>query len=179
MVPLTEEQAKKLQDRTFNLCVWHLGQSAKTVAQLREKMNVKKVPEDIQEAVLARLDGYGYVNDRSFAEQFTRSRVGSARKGVMAVRQELRRKGVDSETIEEVLDEVDPEIELENARTLVERKLRSSVGLERRKRVNRLVAMLARKGYPAGMAYRVVNEALDAEGDDDEDEVPVDTSEFE
>ena len=33
--------------------------------------------------------------------------------------------------------------------------------------MRRLVGMLARKGYPAGLAYRVVREALEQEGGDE------------
>jgi regulatory protein len=51
------------------------------------------------------------------------------------------------------------------ARRLVERKLRSMAGLEPQAAARRLVGMLARKGYPAGLAYEVVRTAL-AERDD-------------
>ena len=36
--------------------------------------------------------------------------------------------------------------------------------------MRRLVGLLARKGYPAGLAYRVVREALEQEPADGEDE---------
>jgi regulatory protein len=67
------------------------------------------------------------------------------------------------------LDEVDPEDELEAARLLVRRKLRSAAGLSRDTAVRRLTGMLARKGYPAGLCFRVVREELDRVGLDTED----------
>lgn len=56
---------------------------------------------------------------------------------------------------------MDDEAEREAAQELVRRKLRSVQNLPRDKQVRRLVGMLARKGYGAGVAYAVVNDALD------------------
>ncbi|HEX6445822.1 MAG TPA: RecX family transcriptional regulator, partial [Streptosporangiales bacterium] len=51
----------------------------------------------------------------------------------------------------------------------VARKLPGTRNLDRPRRVRRLAGMLARKGYPPGVAMRVVEEAIGsgAEGDDD------------
>ena len=50
------------------------------------------------------------------------------------------------------------------ARGLVRRKLAGTRGLPTQARVRRLAGMLARKGYGAGLAFRIVKEELDAEG---------------
>src|SRR5690606_20283403 len=52
--------------------------------------------------------------------------------------------------------------EAATARALVERRLRTTSG-EPEALVRKLVGMLARRGYPAGLAYRVVKEALAAD----------------
>jgi hypothetical protein len=61
------------------------------------------------------------------------------------------------------LDTVDAESEAAAAHRLVDRKLRSTRGLDPATRARRLAGMLARKGYPSGLAYRVVREALAAD----------------
>ena len=68
----------------------------------------------------------------------------------------------------EALDEIDPDDELEAARDLVRRKLRSMSGLDDTVRTRRLVGMLARKGYRPGLAFSVVREVLGAEIDSDD-----------
>jgi regulatory protein len=85
-----------------------------------------------------------------------------------ALQQELRRKGVDEVTAREAVDSLDPQQEEATARSLVQRKLPSTRGLTPDARVRRLAGMLARKGYPAGTAFRVVREALAEEGQDAE-----------
>ncbi len=48
----------------------------------------------------------------------------------------------------------------------MERRLRSTRGLPAEARVRRLAGLLARKGYPAGLAFAVVKQALAQEGED-------------
>jgi regulatory protein len=61
---------------------------------------------------------------------------------------------------------VDRDSEAEAARRLVDRKLRGTRGLDPAVRMRRLAGMLARKGYPPGVALRAVRDALEAEVDD-------------
>lgn len=82
-----------------------------------------------------------------------------------ALARELRTKGVEPTLIQEAVDQLDSEQEEARARELVDRKLRATRGLERDRRLRRLAGMLARKGYPEGMALRVVRQALEAEGE--------------
>ena len=68
------------------------------------------------------------------------------------------------------------------ARRLVRKKLRTMQGLDRVKATRRLVGMLARKGYPPGMAFSVVRDELaaadqldvDVDDDDSAGETPRD-----
>lgn len=82
------------------------------------------------------------------------------------MRRELRDKGIAEELSAAALEQLSGEDEVEMARELVEKKVRSMpAGLERDKGVRRLVAMLGRKGYSSGIAFRVVNEVWpDARG---------------
>lgn len=70
--------------------------------------------------------------------------------------------------IGEAVAQLDSEQEEETARELVARKLRSTRGLDRDKRLRRLAGMLARKGYSEGLALRVVRQALEEEGENAE-----------
>jgi regulatory protein len=55
---------------------------------------------------------------------------------------------------------LDDDDERAAAERLVARRLPSVQGLERQRAVSRLMGMLARKGYPPGMAGEVVRAAL-------------------
>ena len=162
---MTDEQRKKLTDRSVNYCVWALGQGAKSRKQLLDALRKKDVPEDIAETVLDRMIELGYLDDAAFAESFVRSRHEYQRKGSRRISQDLQRKGVEPEVIEAAMEAIDPEAETENARTLVAKKLRATRGLERNKRVNRIAGMLMRNGYSGSDVFDVIRQALDAEAE--------------
>lgn len=163
MVPLTDTQVEKLKVSAMNSCMWHLGQGNKTRKELKDKLNLKDLPEDIIEETLDKLTEMKYINDEHYAESFVFSKQNFGSKGKGAIRQELRRKGVDSEIIETTLETVSDEDERERAIELVKKKLPSTRNLDRQKRSNRLVGMLSRKGYAGNIVFSVVKECLDEE----------------
>jgi regulatory protein len=141
---------------------------ARSRSELATKLASKGVPDEVAIRLLDRFEDVGLVDDEAFARSWVESRQAGKGLARRALAQELRRKGVGDEVAREVLDEVDPEDEVETARTLVRRKLRSVARLERDAAVRRLAGMLARKGYPPGVAFRVVREELEQAGHDAE-----------
>jgi regulatory protein len=147
---------------------------ARTRKELSDKLAAKHVPAEIAGRLLDRFEEVGLVDDGAFARLWVgqrQSAVGGG-KGLArrALANELRRKGVDDETAREALDEVDPADEEAAARELVRRKLRSLARFDDQTATRRLVGMLARKGYPSGLAFRVVKDELAVSGRDEPEE---------
>ena len=142
---------------------------ARTRSELAGKLAKKGVPDDLAARLLDRFEEVGLVDDEAFARSWVQSRQPGKGLARRALAQELRRKGVDDEVARVALDEVDPDDEVEAARTLVRRKLRTVARLDRDVAVRRLTGMLARKGYPAGVCFRVVREELATLGHDTDD----------
>jgi regulatory protein len=163
------------------ICLRQLTAAPRTRAQLAQTLRRRGVPDDAAEAVLGRFTEVGLIDDAMFANAWVESRHHGRGLGRRALAAELNQRGVDRDDIREAVAKLSPKTELATARALVERRLSSTAGLPAQARVRRLVGMLARKGYPAGLAFRVVREALDQErqshtdagsgaGDLDEDE---------
>jgi regulatory protein len=136
---------------------------ARSRADLEKKLAQRNVPADVSARLLDRFEEVGLVDDAAFAREWVAQRQEGRGLARRALAQELRRKGIDDEVAREALDDIDDADELEAARVLVRRKLRSVRGLETDKAVRRLVGMLARKGYGSGVAYRVVRDELGAD----------------
>ncbi|MGW0480801.1 recombination regulator RecX [Nonomuraea sp. NPDC003214] len=154
------------------ICLRLLTMAPKTRAQLAEALRKRDVPDEAAETVLDRFSELGLINDEAFAEAWVDSRHHGRGLAKRALAAELRHRGVDSETVNEAVERLDPDQELETARRLVERKLASTRSLDPKARTRRLAGMLARKGYPSGLAFRVVREALEQEGIEMEDDYP-------
>ena len=142
---------------------------ARSRAELATKLARKNVPDDLADRLLTRFEEVGLVDDEAFARLWVESRQAGKGLARRALAQELRHKGIDDQVAREVLDEVDPDAEVETARTLVQRKLRSVQRLDRATAIRRLSGMLGRKGYPPGVALRVVREELEAAGHQTDD----------
>ncbi|OEV04669.1 recombinase RecX [Streptomyces oceani] len=153
-------------ERARALCLRLLTSAPRTRSQLAETLRKRDIPDEVTEEVLGECEEAGLIDDAAFAYAWVESRHHSRGLARPALSRELRSRGVDSTLIEGAIEQVDSDQEESTARTLVERKLPGTRGVESSKRIRRLVATLARKGYSEGLALRVVREALAAEGDD-------------
>ncbi|MFD5463296.1 regulatory protein RecX [Kitasatospora sp. NPDC127059] len=164
--PGTRKRAEEEADpesRARDICLRLLTGAAKSRKQLADALRKREIPEDVAEGVLSRLEEVGLIDDAAFAAAWVESRHAVRGLSRRALAQELRTKGVTAELVEQALVQVDHDDETEAARALVERKLRSTRGLDPQVRTRRLVGMLARRGYSEGLAFRVVRGVLEEE----------------
>ncbi|MEU4782718.1 regulatory protein RecX [Micromonospora sp. NPDC023633] len=144
------------------ICLRQLAVRPRTRAELAGALAKRGISDEVSAEVLDRYDEVGIIDDAAFARAWVASRHSGRGLARRALANELRQRGVDGEVASEALGELDEETEAETARALVERKLRTARG-EPDAVFRRLVAMLARKGYPPGVAIRAVKDALAAQ----------------
>src|SRR5215831_13049614 len=141
------------EEAARQICLRLLAAGPRTRAQLASALRRRRVPDEIAEAVLGR-----------FAEAWVETRHhgrGLARRALSA---ELRQRGVAAEEVRAAVGSLGDADELATARRLVAKRIGASRGRPLPARVRHLVGVLARKGYPAGLAYQVVREALERDG---------------
>ena len=146
-----------------------LAAAPQTRAQLDDAMRRRNVPDEIRDRVLTRFAEVGLIDDAMFSEAWVESRHAGRGLAKRALAFELRRRGVEPAVVDEAVDSLPTEREEATARALVAARLAGTRGLDPGARTRRLAGMLGRKGYPAGLAFRVVRDALPAEGVSDED----------
>ena len=142
------------------ICLRQLSFRPRTRAELAAALRKKEIDDDVAASVLERYAEVGLIDDAAFAKAWVSSRHHGRGLASRALAGELRRKGVDSDVVNEALDDLDGETEAATARALVERKLRSMGSAPPDALFRRLVAMLARKGYPSGIVIGAVKDAL-------------------
>jgi len=147
------------------ICLRLLTIAPRTQAQLAEALHRRGVPDEAAETVLSRFADVGLIDDAAFARAWVESRHYSRGLSRRSLSAELRRQGVQSQEIREAVDTLDPEQEVATARRLVERKMAGTRGQPPEVRVRRAAGSLARKGYPAGLVFRLIKEVLEREGE--------------
>ncbi len=161
------------EQRARAVLLRQLSAAPKTRWQLEQKLAGHDTPRDIAESLLDRFEELGLIDDASFAILWveSRSRTKSLSRG--ALKRELAAKGVPADCAEAALAQLTEEDEIESAKRLVRRKIPKSFSSQDRdgqdRAVRRLMGMLARKGYGAALAFKIVKDECETEAESPED----------
>ncbi len=153
-----------------SICLRLLDQRARSRAELAAALAKRGVPDEAATRVLDRYAEVGLIDDAALAAGLAEAQHrerGLARRAVAA---KLRQRGLEGQ-IDSAVAPIDAGREQFRARELVQRRRRALAGLPPDVQARRLVGLLARKGYPAGLAHAVVREALAGQSDWADDDV--------
>jgi regulatory protein len=161
-----KEEHDDPEARAREVCLRLLTLAPRTRAQLADALRKRAIPDEAANEVLSRFEDVGLIDDAAFARAWVESRHHSRGLAGRALSAELKQRGVAADEIRAAIDEqLSPDAEVSAARRLVATKLAGTRGLPPEQRTRRMAGLLARKGYPAGLAFRVIREALEAEGE--------------
>ena len=157
-VPDDPEAAKsKLLKRAKNTAYHYLTIRPRSRLEVESKLRDREFPPDIISSVIDHLIRLGYLNDVQFARQWAASRVRSRGFGRRRLAQELRIKGIGSDTVKETLSRLfEDEPEADVARKEADKKLKSLTRFEPEVRRRRLAGFLERKGFSSDIIRTIL-----------------------
>jgi regulatory protein len=141
-----------------------LALQPRTRKELADGLRRRGIPDDITNGVLDRFGDVGLVDDAAFAKAWVTSRHRGRGLARRALAHELQRRGVDQDSVTAAVDQIGTDDELSAARDLVRRRLPAMQHLAAQARTRRLLGMLARRGYGAGVAMQAIREVGDDDG---------------
>ncbi len=124
--------------------------------EVRDRLRRGGYESETIDHVITRLHEWRYLDDADFARRWVENRATHRPRGKRLLQQELRHKGIDSETAREVIAEAGLD-EATAAETLARRRLPAYAGDDPAAIRRRLSAYLARRGY----SYDVIRIALE------------------
>ncbi|PJA99788.1 MAG: hypothetical protein CO128_02445 [Ignavibacteriales bacterium CG_4_9_14_3_um_filter_30_11] len=152
---IEENQSFFIRQKAFTL----LGRRPHSKYELKIKLKLKKYDNELINNLLDELESKNYLNDHEFALAFARDKQKFKHFGSFRIRNELLKKRVDIEIIEETLDEIFPDgNDADEAVYHLNKKIknRSKIDLNEKKNNDKLMAFLIRKGFD----YETAKEAL-------------------
>ncbi len=171
--PVTEEEIEQLRQADQALQASRLAQRllahrSHSRHELVTALRRKRFSEEIATLTLERLERAGLIDDEAFAQRLVEHYTRARGLGQHAVRHKLRQAGLDTVLTEEALSAATSEAEeLERARLAARKYLqRVSTGETQRLRA-RLYDLLLRRGFDAGVARQVSEEAVAEDNIDD------------
>ncbi len=169
---LTEEcrqqiYSETLQKRAVNRILFLLQSRDYTYHELKEKLRQGQYPDEITEGALSEVSAYGYINDANYAERYVECY--RDRKSLGKIRQELLRRGIDRETVDDAIGEGRRQQEAsgENPEQMQIRRLLEKRHFDPactdRKEKDRHYAFLIRRGYSSSDIMAVFREYKDGQ----------------
>jgi regulatory protein len=152
---LTDEDVVRMRvqdevERAYGRALNFISYRPRSEGEVRRNLRKKAIENDVIEAVVARLARVGLLDDREFARYWVENRLQFRPKGVRALRQELRDKGVSDSVISHALADIDEELPARRAAEAGARRLMHLAPADFRRKLG---AYLARRGF----SYAVIN----------------------
>lgn len=130
----------------------------RSIGEIRRYLQQKKVEPVAIDNAIERLETLGYVDDLAFARFWVSNRDEFRPKGPLALRQELREKGISNAIADQALAEVDF---ADAAERVARQRVKRLQGLDRRTFQKKLYDHLARRGFMSETIQDVIGLLLE------------------
>lgn len=159
MTPAPRERKPKTAQQALQSLMRLCARSEKSSGDALRLMRTWGVPEVEQRGVLDRLIADRYIDNRRYAEAYTREKSRLSGWGERKIAMQLRLKGVEKEVISAVLSElVDDEGKDERLRAKLERKMRTTKAANDYELRGKLLRYALGLGYDYDAAMAAVEE---------------------
>lgn len=157
-----EEELEQAYQRSLNFLTFR----ARSVDEMRKYLARRGYEESVIDETLSRLAGIGLLDDEAFAGAWIASRAAAKGYGPRRLKNELLKKGVKGETIDEKIEEVyEPGADPERVYGMAERRLASMRGVDAQAARRRLTQFLLNKGFDYDTVKDAVAQAMKGFGD--------------
>jgi regulatory protein len=155
---LSEEQIAELEshdeyDRAYDRALNYLTYRPRSEMEIARYLSTKGWDQPVTDEVIDRLKKASLLDDAEFARFWIDNRQRFRPRGLMALRYELKSKGLSDSVISEALEDVEEE---ESAYKLAYQRVQKAIGLERQEFRRQLSQYLSRRGF----SFSVINAVL-------------------
>lgn len=152
---LKDEMYIKAKNKALNI----LSKSDQSEKKIREKLSYD-FEESIIDKVISFLKDNNFINDDILAQKIVNTNINLNKCGINKIKQNLYIKGINKNSIDEALGDVDYNIEFENAMYLAKKRYNRIKNEDKRKIYQKISQHLAYKGFNYDIIKRVLNKIL-------------------
>jgi len=128
-----------------------LKNRSRTKREITVKLRDKEYSDEEIGQTVNSLEKIGFLDDKKFAANYTADKVRIYRRGRHRISLELLQKGVSKDLVNEAVQQIEQSAELEAAKSLLRSKEKSWANLTERKRFERAISLLQRRGFPGAI----------------------------
>ena len=146
-------------EKFYNKALEFLSYRQRSEKEVRDKLKTKNVEPEIIDKIIAKLKEKKFINDQEFARMFSESRLRFKPRSMRLIKLELKQKGIDSETVDDL--QLTNDNDLESAKKLVEKRIERLKTLPKQEIYQKLGRYLASKGFNWDTIKKAIDEILD------------------
>jgi regulatory protein len=151
---IDELQFRDAVENAYQRTLNFLSYRSRSEQEIRQNLQKAQISEEVVDTVLDKLRQSGLVDDRQFARDWVENRSRFKPRGKKALSSELIQKGISSQFIAEVLEDLD---ESELALRLARKKLPKLLKLERTSFQEKLYGYLSRRGFSYEVSREIIS----------------------
>ncbi|MFA7170109.1 MAG: regulatory protein RecX [Candidatus Paceibacterota bacterium] len=153
-----EEEKNKAMKFAMKL----IGLRKRSVFEIETRLKEKGFDRSLAQEVIAELRKFKYLDDESFAESYINDRVNFRPAGKFVIRNELKKRGISTDVIENKLKELlDSEKELSLAENLIRKKIKIINSREPQRIRNKLLYALRSRGFSSEIISQALQNTLE------------------
>ena len=159
-------------EKFYNLALRFLSYRPRSEKEVRDRLKIKYKKSNLKDLkliidrVIERLKKHKFINDEEFAKWWIESRLRFKPRSLRLIKLELKQKGIDSETINKIINDKGLMInDLEQAKKLVEKRIVRLKGLDKQKVYEKLGRFLASKGFNWDTIKKTIDPIKSQDGD--------------
>lgn len=155
---LKEEMYTKAKNKALNI----LSKADQSEKKIREKLSLD-FEEDIIGIVIEFLKKNKFIDDNLLAQKIVNTNISLNKCGKNRIKQNLYNKGIDKQSIDEAISDIDNDVEFENALYLAKKRYERVKNEDKRKIYQKISQHLAYKGFNYDIIKRVLNKLLNVD----------------
>lgn len=140
----------KAKDKAYKF----LGYKARSEKEVRDKLIKENYPQEIIDRIIELFKHYNYINDENYTKAYINNRIKFKPRAKRMLKYELAQKGIDSDTIENIIDSSNID-ETDIAINLLQKKLKNKKDIEQKEK-QRIYNYMLRRGFD----YETINKAF-------------------
>lgn len=160
-------------NKAFNRALHYLGFRMRSEFEVKTKLLELEYGEAVVLEAIVKLRRLGFLNDEKFSEALLETRKRTSKSGPRKIQEELQKKGIKKELLENVIESYSEEEQISIAKEVAEKEASKNRSLSPRQTEQRIQNLLQHRGY----SFSIIKEALaDIDFGIEEDEWEIVTS---
>ncbi|MGX4600901.1 recombination regulator RecX [Faecalimicrobium sp. JNUCC 81] len=155
---IKDEMYIKAKNKSLNI----LSKADQSEKKIREKLS-NEFEEDTIDKVIDFLKKNNFINDDILAQKIVNTNINLNRCGRNKIKQNLYNKGIDKQSINEAINDIDENAEFENAMYLAQKRYNRIKNEDKRKIYQKISQHLAYKGFNYDIIKRVLSKLLNTD----------------